>query len=78
MRLGPEGLSALSRLSNNIDGKIVVEWLESRLADLRANDGIKDEVFARWNQGARIELADILDTIKTAGAKLDKIREARG
>lgn len=60
-------LSSLASLETNEEFRLVIEWLNTSLAELHyATPAIKDEVLLRWQQGASQMLQEFLSTAKAA------------
>lgn len=68
-------IQALASLDGNSEFEEICVWLNESLNDIRTqNDLTKDEVNARWNQGASQALAEFLEKKRTARDTLRKIK----
>lgn len=64
-------LKALRNLQTNEDWKVVMQWLEHSLGNIREDsDRQGDAIQLRWNQGGAQSLSDLLDNAKNAVEKL--------
>lgn len=59
-------LSALSTLESNEDFKLVREWLEAELSQMRKDSDTEQGTRLAWNQGACQALDAVLYVITTA------------
>lgn len=66
-------LAALSTLEGHPDFQVITEWLRASREHL-SRDGMiaKDEVLARWHQGAFQALDELITTSETARNHLRK------
>jgi len=66
---------ALKRLQANGDFKVVVEWLNDSIQQIREqNDSIQEETSFRRNQGALWALKSLLEHKEQAGEILQRYR----
>jgi hypothetical protein len=66
---------ALSSLLLDPQFQTVLGWLKGSLEDVRRdNDSTKDEILARWNQGAAQALAEIVATAEQSQELLRKLK----
>lgn len=64
-------LKALRNLQNNEDWRLIMQWFEDSLQDIReSSDRKSDEVQLRWNQGGAQSLSDLLENAKDPVGKL--------
>lgn len=68
-------LQAFVALESDRDFQVIKAWLVERREKARSNEGIKDDVLMRWQQGRAQELNDIIEAMSTAREVLTKFKK---